>query len=461
MALIRIPSITELDLLTPPATPSSTLVNGKLPGLHELTSSVTPPTTPPMTMARMNLAIRVRPSLLLDQATAHTHPLSPAEKQIPPIRSLMNSVPAPNYRHIGGPFTAPPSPSGSLFSAVSWNEPASRSHSVPGPWMSSHYSPPLSRRGSSDGGSIIMTPTSGRSTPEFPVRSGRRNNSRSEPYPTNRGKGTEVAGYTDAQASEVKRSNLKYTTEQQDFLIFHREDLMEAWKDVEIAYLNQFPASDPLGNRKVSGIQCIFYRQNLLVPLMNNTDEKLLVLDAPPFLITHPAGPDPKNSDLILNEDYAEYVVYKGVPHRVEEGKVRKYGRPRLLLERSPEVVVEQRYDWLPREYIDKAGEIASKRHMQRWQWLQQYGSYPGAWIDRSEPAAARARVAEGFAQDLLRLAQPKNHFRKAALRDAQTTDLLAALLHDIDAARLAGRKVAVVASFCAKTVLFIDARGV
>lgn len=91
---------------------------------------------------------------------------------------------------------------------------------------------------------------------------------------------------------------------------------------------------------------------------MNNTDEKLLVLDSPPFLTTNPAGADPKNSDLVLNEDYAEYVVYKGVPHRLEESKVRTYGRPRLLLERSPEELVEHRYDWLPENYLDAAHEL-------------------------------------------------------------------------------------------------------
>ncbi|KAK4177066.1 hypothetical protein QBC36DRAFT_185984 [Triangularia setosa] len=398
MTLIRIPSITELDL-TPPATPSSTLADGKLPGLRELTSSVTPPTTPPTTMAQMDLAVRARPSLPLDQATAQLRPALHSDQQLPSIRSLMNSVPAPNCRHLGGLVTAPPSPSGSLFSAVFRNEPASRSNSVPGQWMSSYYSPPLSRRGLSDGGSTIMTPSSGRSTPEFLVRSGRRNSSRTEPYSMKRARRAGVVGPSHApggKGKKGKRSNLKYTSEQQVFIIFHREDLNGAWKDIENAYINQWPAEDPLDNRTITGFQCIFYRQNLLVPLMNNTDEKLLVLDAPPFLTTNPAGADPKNSDLVLNEDFAEYVVYKGVPHRLEEGKVRKYGRQRLLLERLPEELVEQRYDWLPRDYLVKAGEIASKRNAQRWQWLQQYGSHPDDWVDRSEPVGNRAKVAEG-----------------------------------------------------------------
>jgi hypothetical protein len=245
-----------------------------------------------------------------------------------------------------------------------------------------------------------MTPSSsGHPSPELPVRTGRRNNSRHEPYSAKRAKGADAVVPPPAPGAEIKkgkRSNLKYTTEQQDFIIFHREDLNEAWKDIEDAYIHQWPAMDPLGNRKVTGFQCIFYRQNLLVPLMNNTEDKLLVLDAPPFLTANPAGPDPKNSYLVLNEDYAEYVVCRGVPHRLEEGKVRKYGRQRLLLERCPEELVEQQYDWLPRAYLEKAGEVASRRQMQRLQWMQQYGSRPGNWVDQSEPAENRAKVVEG-----------------------------------------------------------------
>ncbi|KAK4199046.1 hypothetical protein QBC40DRAFT_87088 [Triangularia verruculosa] len=410
MTAIRIPSISELDL-TPPATPSGTLIYGKLPGLQGPTSSITPPATPPASLAQMDLSIRVRPSLPLDQITAQMRPVPSSDQQIPSIRSLMNSVPAPNYRSLGGPFTAPPSPSGSIFSAVSWNEPATRSNSIPGPWMSGHYSPPLSRRGSSDGRSTVMTTSSGRSTPEFPVRSGRRNNSRAEPYSTKRVKDADVVGLAEGQTGEgkkVKRSNVKYTTEQQDFLIYRREDLNETWKEIKDAYVKQWPASNPDDNRKITGCQCIFYRQNLMVPLMNNTDEKMLILDPPPFVTANPAGSDPKYSGLTLNEDYAQYVVYKGVPHRLEEGKVRKTARQRLLLERSPEKLLEQQYDWLPRDYLAKAAEVASKRHMQRTQWLQQYGSHPAQWLDRSEPVENHARVAEGtYLYKMLR--QPKS----------------------------------------------------
>ncbi|KAK4661432.1 uncharacterized protein QC763_702260 [Podospora pseudopauciseta] len=396
MAIIRIPSISELDF-TPPATPSSTLGNGKLPSPPNLILSLTPPSTPQTTMSRMDIVLRVRPSLPLDHITAQTR--APSDQQIPSIRSLMASVPAPSSRYPGGPFTAPPSPSGSFFSAVSWNGSTSRSSSVERSWMSGQYSPPLSRRGSSDGGSTTMTPSSERSTPEFPIRSGRRNSSRTEPYSTKRVRDTDAVESSPVVAGEAKkgkRSNQKYTTEQQDFIIYHREDLTKAWKDIERAYIHQWPAADPQDNRKITGVQCIFYRQNLLVPLMNNTDEKLLVLDSPPFLTTNPAGADPKNSDLVLNEDYAEYVVYKGVPHRLEESKVRTYGRPRLLLERSPEELVEHQYDWLPKNYLDAAQELASKRDEQRWRWLQQYGPRPDGWIDSCEPIENRFKVAEG-----------------------------------------------------------------
>lgn len=46
---------------------------------------------------------------------------------------------------------------------------------------------------------------------------------------------------------------------------------------------------------------------------MNNIDEKLFVLDLLLFLIINFVGVDFKNSDLVFNEDYVEYVVYKGV----------------------------------------------------------------------------------------------------------------------------------------------------
>ncbi|GAB1320561.1 hypothetical protein MFIFM68171_10771 [Madurella fahalii] len=211
----------------------------------------------------------------------------------------------------------------------------------------------------------------------------------------------------EAQSTEnrPKRNNKPYTFEQEIFIIYHRIDLEMTWRQLHAVYMTRWPDL----RREVGGLECAYYRTNLHMPA--TTDDGLLILpdlDRPGVddIDVREAGSEsivpehhPYTDGEVEERDYTmpgndlhtkeenggeaqenkkqKWRRYRGVPHLTKEVKCR-VARVSLM-ERFPEELMEERYDWVRPEHRVLAREfglclltskIAERRRLQREAWL-------------------------------------------------------------------------------------------
>ncbi|KAK6206200.1 hypothetical protein QIS74_13619 [Colletotrichum tabaci] len=78
------------------------------------------------------------------------------------------------------------------------------------------------------------------------------------------------------QSPTGTRCNVKYTTQQVDFIDYFRVDQKLPWKEVEVKYAAFFPEDAAKGcKRGPQGLQGVYYRKNKRIPA---TDEENLLL---------------------------------------------------------------------------------------------------------------------------------------------------------------------------------------
>ncbi|KAK2005259.1 hypothetical protein LZ32DRAFT_546439, partial [Colletotrichum eremochloae] len=72
------------------------------------------------------------------------------------------------------------------------------------------------------------------------------------------------------------RCNVKYTTEQIDFIDYFRVDHQLSWKDVEVIYAAAFPEDAAKGyKRGPQGLQGVYYRKNKQIPATDQSGHLL------------------------------------------------------------------------------------------------------------------------------------------------------------------------------------------
>ncbi|KAL2130849.1 hypothetical protein VTI74DRAFT_5853 [Chaetomium olivicolor] len=159
-----------------------------------------------------------------------------------------------------------------------------------------------------------------------------------------------------------KHNNKPYTFEQEAFFIYHRVDLDMTWEQVRAAFMARWPGLE----RKVSGLECAYYRTNLHLP--ETTDDGLLVLVDPEQQQQQQqqqqdgGGPD-KGAEALPG-----YKYYKGVAYRTKQVKCRS---ARIsLMERFPEELVDEGNEWVREEHRVLARDVAEKRRRQREEFL-------------------------------------------------------------------------------------------
>lgn len=171
----------------------------------------------------------------------------------------------------------------------------------------------------------------------------------------------------------MSRNNTKYSDEQNHFIIYHHDDLEWSWKDIEEAYMRQWPKKGKEQPERTEGaLQCAFYRTNSVMPALDHGSDMLVLGHPPGFNHGKPgkAGKDALKKN-IPRETYELYHVNDGVPHLLEELKVRATDVTRKLCLRYPEAMLN--YQWVRPEDKAKAREIAARRQLQRQMWKQQY----------------------------------------------------------------------------------------
>ncbi|KAK4169204.1 hypothetical protein QBC43DRAFT_307137 [Cladorrhinum sp. PSN259] len=208
-----------------------------------------------------------------------------------------------------------------------------------------------------------------------PCRTTPRCNSRQKPYAT---KKTSKKGKRGQRApsgnAPVARSNAKYTDEQNHFIIYHHDDLEWSWKDTKKAYMRRWPKQGKEQPERTGGaLQCAFYRTNALIPALEPGNDTLILAPPQDFNQGKPTktGDDSTQSE-ISRDSYELYQVQGGVPHLLEEVKVRATDVARKLCLRYPEAMLK--YDWVRPEDKVKAQMIAAKRRVQRQEWRQRFG---------------------------------------------------------------------------------------
>lgn len=341
--------------------------------------------------------------------TDSMHPYS--HQRLPPISQLLRDIPPPQApAYSASPLTPLPSPSGSLPSLFSpqyptWQALPSRPQSAP--YDSLGLCSPRSPRGSTPAYNIprsFSVPEITRfSSSSSPLLSPRR---RYRPNPEHRLGRRSSAPYSlvsrrlpererertrsksrspPPEAPEdlntgdrPKRNNKPYTFEQEMFIIYHRIDLEMTWGQLHAAYMARWPDL----RREVGGLECAYYRTNLHMPA--TTEDGLLILpdldhpgadgaeirealegDAAPEHHLHTedeaAGDEGEDYTMLGNDSHAngrtdggplekkKWRRYRGVPHLTKEVKCR-VARVSLM-ERFPEELIEESYDWVRVEH--------------------------------------------------------------------------------------------------------------
>ncbi len=138
------------------------------------------------------------------------------------------------------------------------------------------------------------------------------------------GPATSPSSRAQYQRSGTPRSNKKYTTEQTDWISYHKYDKNLPWDKVNAMYRQTFPEDVGRGN---SGLQAVYYRLNLSMPLLD------------------PAG------NLVPSEDDPDEFA-------TQELKLRRQGTKIGLLYRYPDRAVS--YDWVDDEDKSKVWELGA-----------------------------------------------------------------------------------------------------
>ncbi|KXX79480.1 hypothetical protein MMYC01_203731 [Madurella mycetomatis] len=328
-------------------------------------------------------------------------------QSLPPISQLLRDIPPPQAAaYSTSPLTPLPSTPGSFPSIFSpqypnWQALPSRPQSAP--YDSLGLCPPRSPRGSNPAYNIprcFSVPEITRFSPSSsPLLSPRR---RYRPSPERRLGRRSSAPYSLANrrllerererertrsksrspppeapeelytGDRPKRNNKPYTFEQEMFIIYHRIDLEMTWDQLHMAYMARWPDL----RREVGGLECAYYRTNLHMPA--TTGDGLLILPD----LDHLGAGGTEIRDMVEEgtvpghhlhtEDEAageqKWRGYRGVPHLTKEVKCR-VARVSLM-ERFPEELVEEGYDWVRAEHRALARGFAERRRLQREAWL-------------------------------------------------------------------------------------------
>ncbi|KAK3997249.1 hypothetical protein QBC44DRAFT_364557 [Cladorrhinum sp. PSN332] len=373
-ANIRLPSISALNLPpshpSPPPTPLTDRIDPKIWTQARASDGHGYPSTPPAT------------------------PPSYYDHSLPPISGLLKSVPPASSRvhtPVGSPTRASfvqtqKWPGVRSLGPIQGEVSGSRSCSLP----DINNFPETATRSSSLPDIRYWTPNS-----LGPSRTQPRRNSRQEPY----SRGTETAaakkaskkakreqrassGGTESEDEPISRNNTKYTDEQNHFVIYHHDDLEWTWKEIEEAYMKKWPKQGKEQPERTEGaLQCAFYRTNAIIPALLPGDDLLVLGHPKDFIQGKPAKTGKDNSKReVPREFYELYQVFDGVPHLLEEIKVRSTDVARKLCLRYPEAMMG--YDWVRPEDRIKAQMIAAKRQLQRHEWKQKF--YSEAYKDGS-----------------------------------------------------------------------------
>lgn len=125
------------------------------------------------------------------------------------------------------------------------------------------------------------------------------------------------------------RCNVKYTTQQIDFIDYFRVDHQLSWKDVEVKYAAVFPEDAAKGHKRgPQGLQGVYYRKNKQIPATNE-------------------------NNLFLFDEDNNLKTLKSVVR--EQNKKQK---PIGLLKMHPERAIN--YDWVTEEHKSQYEEIGN-----------------------------------------------------------------------------------------------------
>ncbi|KAL0473645.1 hypothetical protein QR685DRAFT_181351 [Neurospora intermedia] len=160
-------------------------------------------------------------------------------------------------------------------------------------------------------------------------------------------------------SSRGKKQNIQYTTEQNLFIIYHKDDLELPWAEIEKRYNARFPGL----YRTAGGLNCNYYRLNAKLPRTEDGDKFSLIFDERPRY-------DPENPGKMLPLTWDEY---EGVRFQTVHVQVRQaakvLGHPIGLMWRCPEELIKSENEWVLEEHRDKARELAARRSYQREAW--------------------------------------------------------------------------------------------
>ena len=148
--------------------------------------------------------------------------------------------------------------------------------------------------------------------------------------------------------SKGKKQNIQYTTEQNNFIIYHKDDLELPWAEIEKRYNLRFPGL----YRTAGGLNCNYYRLNAKLPRTEDADKFSLIFDERPRY-------DPENpgKQLPLTWDEYEGVRFQTVHVQVRQA-AKVLGHPIGLMWRCPEELCKEENEWVLEEHRERAREL-------------------------------------------------------------------------------------------------------
>ncbi|KAI1360427.1 hypothetical protein F5Y08DRAFT_47307 [Xylaria arbuscula] len=127
--------------------------------------------------------------------------------------------------------------------------------------------------------------------------------------------------------------NIKYTTEELDYIRYHRVDLGESWKQIEEHFTRMFPMDKFPDGRVTGGLQGVYYRQHKVLPVIINGQLQFM-----------------ENGHVLCD--------WKKMRQREPHDK-HLYSLLHLYPDRA------MKYPWIPRDYRQRALELNQERQPQ------------------------------------------------------------------------------------------------